>query len=180
MRRLIFLSVLTITVCVANYGIAFDNHRQGFIIGGLGGVAYNILQYEHDGEDESYRGLGYQIDLRIGGGTQNNKFMFYSWVKINFSYPWLLYTGAIGLSYYLKPDAPSLYFNIGVGISGVAVPILMGPGVIAGIGYEFFPHMSFETGIYYVGPKIYEVLFNTGEYDFNSLAMSLSIVVIAY
>ena len=38
MRKMIFALVLLLFLCVASYGLAFDNQRKGFIIGGLGGV----------------------------------------------------------------------------------------------------------------------------------------------
>ena len=48
MRRILFISAVILFICVSSFGMAFDNHRRGFIIGGIGGVALNIWNQSID------------------------------------------------------------------------------------------------------------------------------------
>ena len=43
MKRVLFISALVLFICVSSLSMAFDNHRRGFIIGGLGGIALGAL-----------------------------------------------------------------------------------------------------------------------------------------
>ncbi len=83
MRRIIFISALLLFLCVSSFGMAFDNHRQGFIIGGLGGIA--VVTWKDDGIYETAYGtnIALYFDLRIGGGFKGDKFMLYSWSVCN-------------------------------------------------------------------------------------------------
>jgi hypothetical protein len=59
----------------------------------------------------------------------------------------------LGVSRYLKEEAPSLYFSGGIAFSVIADPLrndilhaalAPGPGLTASVGYEFAPHLSTE------------------------------------
>jgi hypothetical protein len=182
MRRILFIPVLLLFLCVSKFGMAFDNHRRGFIIGGGGGISYNVFHYVDDDietDDESISSTLYHLDFRIGSGENNDKLMAYYWLRPYM--PPIYIIQMFGVSFYLKQHAPSLYFNAGAGIAGI---IIVGPGFIGGIGYEFGPHWSMELGIIYVGPKVISPLYLFGDtsavYDLSSLAIRLSLIGIAY
>jgi len=88
MRRILFISALLLFLCVSSFGMAFDNHRQGFIIGGLGGIAVTTWnEFELRGEDDVKvnNGTNFAIhaDFRIGGGFKGDKVMLYWWTVVN-------------------------------------------------------------------------------------------------
>ncbi len=196
MRRILFISMLLLFLCVSSFGMAFDNQRQGFIIGGLGGIA--VVTWKDDGVwvngykfDAYGTNIALHIDFRVGGGFKGDKFMLYFWSVCNWfsienyydpddpDYPedQLIINGigGLGVSYYFKPTSPSLYINAGIGIAMWSA-IQPGVGAMGGIGYEFFRHLSVECGVMWcngmrelIGPSVVE-----------SLAISLSIIVICY
>ena len=192
-RTLIF--TLLLFLCVSSFGIAeiaYDNHRQGFIIGGLGGIAANAWkELRNDVTYADGTNIALHIDLRIGGGFKGDKFMLYYWDVMNWLTPIFIagdttdftisgITG-IGVSYYFKPTSPSLYINAGTGISmwyRYIDGIIFGPGFMGGIGYEFARHWSVECGVMW-GHPIWGYPFEA-EYKINSLSISLSIIGIAY
>jgi hypothetical protein len=168
--------------------MAFDNHRRGFIIGGLGGIAVNTWN-EFDGDDTGVliaegSNIALHIDFRIGGGFKGDKFMFYFWEAMNWHtpisiagdsyYTYLTISGVtgIGASYYFKPTSPSVYINAGIGMS---MRNIIATWVIGGIGYEFTRHWSVEC----------DVMWGNGTQFINLnyvhfLPISLSIIGIAY
>jgi hypothetical protein len=107
MKKLIlFISVLLLFFCVSSLGmaeVAFDNHRQGFIIGGLGGVAVNTYKDRFGGADEDGANIALHTDLRIGGGFKGDKFMLYYWDVTNWFLP-----------------IPTLFYPTISGITGLA------------------------------------------------------------
>ncbi len=192
MRRILFISMLLLFLCVSSFGIAeiaFDNHRQGFIIGGLGGIAVNTwVEYEYYEPDyvkvADGTNIALHIDLRIGGGFKGDKFLLYNWFVMNlfgganyvdkllnryltFNFIW-----GPGVSYYFKPTSPSLYISAGIGF-GTWGFWTTGAGATVGIGYEFIRHWSVECGVMYGYTGI-----NYTRVDY--LAISLSIIGIAY
>ena len=185
MKNVLFISALLLFLCVSSFGIAFDNQRRGFIIGGIGGIAGNTW-HEQDGTSDT--DFAIHTDFRIGGGFKGDKWMLYYWNVAN----WyniddpggndLTVNGItmIGASYYLKPTSPSLYFNAGIGASGwsrrwnqSSRDNHTGFGAMGGIGYEFRRHWSVEAGIMW-GQS------STSDGKPNFLACTLSIIGIAY
>ncbi len=196
MRRLLFISALLLFLCVSSFGMAFDNHRQGFIIGGLGGIAldtWNVLEEVDDYERKVDHGdkISLHVDFRIGGGFKGDKFMLYEWFVVDllvgetydydykeYSYLTIIFFGGPGVSYYFKPTSPSLYINAGIGIAMWSAPTSHQPGVgaMGGIGYEFTRHFSVEFGVMWCKGMI--ALMDPSNVD--SLAISLSIIAIDY
>ncbi len=193
MRRILFISALLLFLCVSSFGMAFDNHRGGFIIGGLGGIAVNtwkddelwIKGYKIDAYETN---IALHIDVRIGGGFKGDKFMLYFWGIGNWfrienyydpadpddpkDYSIINGIGGLGVSYYFKPTSPSLYINAGIGYSMWHISNV-GYGAMGGIGYEFTRHWSVECGVMYG----YTGIFYT---RMEFLAITLSIIGIAY
>ena len=187
MRRILFITMFLLFLCVSSIGMAFDNHRQGFIIGGLGGIAVNY--WKADTTDGT--SIAGHIDFRIGGGLKGDKFMLYFWSAGNYfnieNYREpeedvvILYgIGGFGVSYYFKPTSPSLYINAGIGTSMWADPFTRGLGVMGGIGYEFARHWSLECGV--MGSIMQDTFGGRGVNGpyYNSFALTLSIIYIAY
>jgi hypothetical protein len=205
MKKVIFfIFALLLFLCVSSFGMAFNNHRRGFIIGGLGGVSLNIgneVKYNLGTErDEVQQSYGVYVtlhtDFRIGGGFKGDKLMLYFWNVGN----WWRKDGVItirritgsGMSYYFKPTSPSLYVNAGIGwawgfnneyysqtLHDETVSTWWNVGFMGGFGYEFAPHWSFEVGFMYANPPNYENEWGT-EIRTNAFTVSLSIIGIAY
>ena len=62
--------------------------------------------------------------------------------------------GGVGISYYLRPTLPSLYFTGTLGYASFGTPFddydtEYGVGGAAGIGYEFAPHWTVEAIVVY-------------------------------
>ncbi len=194
MRRILFISALHLFLCVSSFGMAFDNHREGFIIGGCSGIA--VVTWKDDGVYETYEtvygtNIALHIDFRIGGGFKGDKFMLYFWGIGNWfrienyedpadpddpkDYSKINGIGGLGVSYYFKPTSPSLYINAGIGI---AMWYIFQPGVgaMGGIGYEFTRHLSVEFGVMWCN----DMVDFWGPSNVASLAISLSIIGIAY
>ncbi|HUV06692.1 MAG TPA: hypothetical protein VMX75_03115 [Spirochaetia bacterium] len=189
---------LVFLLCVLNMAMAFDNKRSGFIIGGLGGVALVNWNQSIDGiQSESMNDFAVHLDLRLGGGFQGDKFMLYYWQMMNFlsMTNWLgidvamiSSNGGAGLTYYFLPTSPSFYVNAGVGASIWAAAsddpsdYWYGLGLMGGVGYEFSRHWSMELGIMWGNPSIEAIdfSFNSHKLQTNALAVSLSLIGIAY
>ena len=190
-RTLIF--TLLLFLCVSSFGIAeiaYDNHRQGFIIGGLGGIAVNPWTvFEPDDPYDVKRvdngtNIGLHIDFRIGGGFKGDKFKLYFWGVGNWfiietydPYPLEIYLpisgiAGLGVSYYFKTTSPSLYINAGIGYSIWHISNV-GYGAMGGIGYEFTRHWSVECGV------MWGIAWELSS-QVNFLAITLGIIGIAY
>ncbi len=192
MRRILFISALFLFLCVSSFVMAFDNHRYGFIIGGLGGIAVTTWDGFNDNEVIIAEGANITLhfNLRIGGGYKGDKFMLYHWFVVdllvgenlvgeNYDYSSkadrdlaISFITGPGVSYYFKPTSPSLYICSGIGFgnwNGVA----FGVGAMGGIGYEFTRHWSVECGVIWSKNVFFDFMV-------NSLAISLSIIGIAY
>ena len=161
---------------VSSFGMAavnqlFDNHRRGFIIGGLGGIAVNTWdEYKESDPDDvkvnNGASLAIHADFRFGVGL-GDKFMIYYWTVVNsfggqdYDYKsepsFLTFTFLMGpgVSYYFKPTSPSLYINAGIGghLWDLALPSI-GYGVMGGIRYEFTQYWSMECGVMWGGPQV--------------------------
>jgi hypothetical protein len=92
--------------------------------------------------------------------------------------------GGIGATYFFKPKSPSLFVNLGVGLSTRSYPFWgtdpwVGLGFSGGIGYEFSPNWSTELTFFWAAPKG-----DTDEeplkYENNSIALGLTINVLGY
>ena len=193
MRRIIFIVLLVLFMGATSLGMAFDNQRRGFIIGGLGGVAFNFWNQSIDStKSDTETDFAVHTDFRIGGGFKGEKLMLYYWNIVNWfgmdnvlGEKVIITSGitGLGLSYYFKPTSPSLYMNGGVGVSIWAAPFeadteaWYGFGFMGGLGYEFSPHWSVECGVMWGNPNKTEMGY---KFQTNALAITLSIIGIAY
>jgi hypothetical protein len=142
------------------------NKRDGFIFGAGVGVSWLTWNQRIENvfpEPISYRANAFPLntDIRIGVGFNKNTAMLYYWNKLN----WLLVEdvdgnaltwngiNGVGLSYYFKPKAPSMYVNGGFGLSFWRVSPFFGDewgqggGVVIGVGYEIERHHNLEVAL---------------------------------
>ena len=193
MKRILFTFAFFTFLCISSFSLAFDNHRQGFIIGGIGGIAVdNWREQENPAIEEVYwteTNFAIHTDFRIGGGFKGDKLMLYYWNIVNwftikdpgFSDLTINGISGIGVSYYFKPTSRSLYINAGIGSSSWIRGITdvftadssFGLGLMGGVGYEFARHWSAELGVMYGRAS-------TSDGKPNFIAGTLSIIGIAY
>jgi hypothetical protein len=190
-KAILYLSALLLFLCVSSFGLAFDDQRRGFILGGIFGTGLvTWTEFRDDVEYNNGTDIAIHTGFRIGGGFKGDRVMLYYLYDFtffnkeynhsgNFDRQTIGFTG-LGVSYYFKPTSPSLYINAGIGVSlwfkqFETYPIpYPGPGAMGGIGYEFARHWSVECGVMWgrISPGL--------EDRWNLLAFSLSIVGIAY
>ena len=150
-RRLLLLSITFVGISLALFASnahSFDGNREGFVFGF--GAGLGILT--SPGLDHSNQ-TGVQTDLTIGVGLSDNVEFHYTGKQFWYSEGGEFFSLAnpmIGLTYYLKPQAPSGFLSASAGPSiGVAFwegggGLLAGPGFHVGVGYEFSPHWNIK------------------------------------
>lgn len=147
----------------ATPALAFDDSREGFILG-LGAGLHSITNdYTNNGVStltESKSGL--ITSFKIGGGITNQFALYYvrnaSWFTKQITTGsttkeahGVVGIGGIGATYYFEPTAPSGYMLAAIGGSDYAFPLesnvttQTGGGILLGGGYEFSPHVMFEV-----------------------------------
>ena len=179
---------------ITTTGFAYDHKRQGFIIGG--GVGAGITSYT---ETHNYYGEQFTLPRKteisavtnflIGYGASNNLLLYYT-NKVSWFSAWdniaaFGLTG-LGLTYYLKPKAPSPLLNAGLGFSSFLCPFESGwgsspwgLGFSLGAGYELSPHWSIDVDLIMGWPS------NGGDvidvsHTYNVLSVQIGISGIAY
>lgn len=160
-----FVKSLTVAAIVlsANSAFAFDDNREGFILG-LGAGLHTIKNdYSLNGNSyltESKSGLA--TSLKMGGGITNQFALYFVRNASWFSTPVtngsttkdahaVVGISGIGANYYFEPAAPSGYMLAAVGGSDYAFPFessittKKGGAFMLGGGYEFDKHVMFEV-----------------------------------
>jgi hypothetical protein len=151
MHALCILALLGALMALPGESAAFDGNRKGFLLDlGLGG-GYQSTSQEWDilGEtletDDSLGGLA--LNFKIGYGFNNRLLLTYTSNGVSGSakdaagdsYTSTFSVGGIGLTYFLKDSAPSLFFDTTLGLSSWdnGEGGLSGGGLSVGAGYEF-------------------------------------------
>ncbi len=144
---------------------AFDDNREGFILGF--GVGFHNLKenYTSSGSNVSSRSEGgLATSFKIGGGITDQFALYYVRNASWFSAPYFdgvttrdaAYTiglSGIGASYFLAPSAPSGYFLAAIGAGDIATPFEKnskadtGSAFMFGGGYEFQKNLMLEGTI---------------------------------
>lgn len=198
-RGLVALFLVAAIVAGATSASALDGTRKGFILGFGIGPSVTSWSFEvtasagpfsdsFESDKESNFGLG--TDFKIGGGITEKFLLYYVNRVAWFSYDWTLLddtgfsdivetvtfaygVGLLGASYYLQPEAPSLYFTGMIGLSTWDAPFEDGWGdawfggaVGVGLGYEFAKHWYVEGSINGGNPSV--------DYDFFIFNTELS------
>jgi hypothetical protein len=187
MKKVIFfISTSLLFLCVLSPGIAFDNHRKGFIIGGLGGVGLTNWEELNNGvKVDAGSDLLVHIDFRGGAGF-GDRVMLYSWLAMNLAEHFSAFVG-YAMSIYFNDTSPSPYISFGIGEAigwrGGLLSNETGFGFMAGIGYEFAPHWSTEINIMSgksSADQFCLFCFDPIILEANFFTISLSIIGIAY
>lgn len=175
--------VLVLSGVSSSYGqetASEQTGRRGFIIGFGVGPGYSHVKqtiefgyYEFSGSIDK---AAVNTDFKIGLAVNRQTLVYWSsrvaWFADEIGSLYYNYSsgsyymvsedatfasgvGGIGVSYYLRPSLPSLYFTGTLGYSSFGTPFNdnydteYGVGGAAGIGYEFAPHWTFEAIIVY-------------------------------
>lgn len=138
---MLFLCVLILLSACAH---AWDGKRKGVVFGGSIGAATmpEFLKYDYS----SYRIIQVGTELSFGYAPTDQLQFNYAGRSLWFPVWAIVSSPALAVTYYLKPEAPSVYFTAGGGLSMIAVgPFLatseLGANAFGGVGYEFYPGM---------------------------------------
>lgn len=145
----------------ATPALAFDDNRQGFILG-LGIGLHNInSDFSVNGtKTGSQSEGGIATSFKIGGGVTDQLALYYvrnaSWFKAPYGTPareitYMIGLSGLGASYFLQPAAPSGYFLVAVGVGDISAPSESnirddtGSAFMFGGGYEFSKNLLLEA-----------------------------------
>jgi len=161
MKNIICFLVLIVLANV-QVAYAFDDNRQGFLIG-LGVGYHNIdIDFKYNGSNiASQSENGIATSFKIGGGFTNQFLLYYvrnsSWYNApyydGFTTSDITYTiglTGIGATYYLSPTSPSVYFLGAIGAGDISAPFESGAkpdtgsAFMIGGGYEASKHIQYE------------------------------------
>jgi len=180
---------------------AFDGQRKGFLLGiGLGPgftsfaqeVAVSYLGFHKSVKSDRETKVGLITDFKIGYAPDNIWAIYYtskvSWFGMTNAFGKDVTVsnglGAVAVSYWFKPQAPSPFIAGGLGYSTWALPFednppdtWVGVGLFAGGGYEFSKHVSIEGYLSWGKPKHEEFGIEASS---NALSFMLTINALAY
>ena len=173
MRRIFVSTLLLLFVSgFITHCYGFDGKRGGFLLGGGIGPGYTsftqtieYLGFEETSDRENK--LSVITNFMLGGGVSDNMLVYYvnrvSWFSIEnvFMENVIIIAGmsGLGLTYYFSPKAPSGLIKGAFGLSTWAAPFeegseyWLGIGFMFGLGYEFSPHWSIETDVFFGSPS---------------------------
>jgi len=194
--------ILCFVLTMAVNGFAFDKERKGFILGfGLGpgfssySQSIDSVSVGIDSEDLSKVAL--LTNFKIGYAP-TNQIMVYWMSKVNwFGREDTVQTttstreetitaangvGGLGITYFFRPKAPSLYLTAGGGFAVRSEPFRgtdswMSLGLAGAIGWEFKPNWGLELSAIWGEPTHEDAPY---EYQANFLGVGLSINVLGY
>ena len=168
LMSVVIIGVLCLTVMHAN---AFDGGRKGFQVGGGIGVGSAKV------DDDSYTGLA--STFKLGGGITDQISLHYCNRVVFFKDDgvedwWALGLSSLALTYYLTPDAPSLYLTGEAGVTSLIdltehESFESAFGFSVGVGYEFASHYAIEAN-YMAG----QVEISGKDEDVSSITLSLT------
>lgn len=193
---LIIFILLFLTVTVS----AFDGKRKGFILGGGIGPGFTSFTQELSFWDPFF---GYtkiksdrenkaalMTDFKIGYAPTDFWEIYYtskvSWFgleSVSGDVTIANGLGALGATYYFKPEAPSLFVAGGIGISTWSAPFESGSdtwigfGLFAGAGYEFARHFNVELDLLWGKPGDSEFGIDVST---NALSVRVTVNALAY
>jgi hypothetical protein len=165
MRRfppILSLFVIALTMVPTGDAGAFDGSRRGFVLGlgaGWGQAEQTLSGALGDMSFEaSSKYSGVATDFRIGGGLSEQWLLYWTSQQVFFSSGNTHFSqgiGAVGATWYSRPEAPALLLEGGVGVGGLADleggGSDTGFGILLGAGYEFARHWQLEATWFYAG-----------------------------
>jgi hypothetical protein len=180
---------------------AFDGQRRGFIIGIGAGISRTSFTqdatFDYRGHRKTVRSdrehkEGAATDFKIGYAWDNSWAVYYtskvSWFNIQNALGNEVTIanglGAVAVTHWLKPQAPSGFVAGGLGYSTWSLPFedhapdtWFGPGLFVGGGYEFARHWSWEGYLAWGRPKDTE---SGIEFSAKTFSIMLSVNVLGY
>ncbi|MFA6903756.1 MAG: hypothetical protein WC236_11815 [Gallionellaceae bacterium] len=158
-------AVLAATLMSGTTAFAFDDNREGFILGlGLG---IHSLKNDYSLNGASYlteSKSGLATSFKIGAGITNQFALYFvrnaSWFNTTYAsreVHAVAGISGIGATYFLEPAAPSVYVLGAVGGGDYAIPLestfttRTGGAVMLGGGYEFDKNVMFEITLLAAG-----------------------------
>ncbi len=126
---------------------AFDGERKGFLLNLGAGFGQTFSS------SGSYNTTGFVTDFKIGGGPSNKVQVYYTNRVLWYSYDFTTTTfakgmSAAGVSYFLKPQSPSLFFSGALGLAAINTSSGRssdpGFGFTLGVGFELASHFIWE------------------------------------
>lgn len=178
---------------------AFDGQRGGFMLGGGVGasfVSYDLKVFVFDEginigrpveRREKDSKFGFATDFRIGGGINDNLIVMYANRTAFFdaltesgeTLTIAASTGGPGFMYFQRELPPSLYYLGVIGLCTWWAPsqnidtTWSGFGLMGGVGYEFYKHVTAEFTISYNKP-------GTEQNEVSAWSFLLTVAGIAY
>ena len=170
---------------------AFDGSRKGFILGI--GVGPSVTSFTQDltglGQDLSSdreNEFGLATDFKLGYAPNEQLQIYWaskvSWFALDNALGETVTVanglGGAGVSWYLVPQSPSVYFTGAIGFSSWAVPFEEGAttsygfGIAGGAGYEFAKHWSVEGLVGFGNPSDTE-----GDLELTTKALSARVTI---
>ena len=161
LKSVTFVAIL----CSTTPALAFDDNRQGFILGLGAGLHSLDIDFIFNGSTiKSQSKSGLATSFKIGGGITNQFALYYvrnaSWYSApffnGFTTQDITYTiglSGLGASFYLSPSAPSGYFLAAFGIGDLSAPLEgdvspdTGSAFMFGGGYEINKHLMLEATV---------------------------------
>ena len=180
-------------------GYAFDKVRKGFILGFGLGPGYDTYTETRDSSgtevgsfDDSKISLF--TDFKIGYAPSNQLMVYWmskgAWFGVDSTIiddevdevSILGGVGGLGLTYFLQPEAPSLFITAGVGFSTWSLPFegtdpYTGLGIAGALGYEFSTNWTLEASVLWGKPKKDLDMY---ENSVDNMAFGLTINVLGY
>ena len=146
---------------------AFNNQRKGFVLGaGLGAAGTTFSQeLKENGtlaeETDSETKPSVLSDFKIGFGPSDQMLIYYfshvTWFSIEnvFENDVTIANGVggLGVTYFLRPQAPCWFVEGGIGFASWATPFeensrsMTGFGIWLGAGHEFSRHWMVEVSV---------------------------------
>jgi len=160
--RIIKLLLLSLIVLSNSPAFAFDNNRQGFILGfgaGFHTIDIDVIYNGYKLGSDSNSGIA--TSFKIGAGLTDQFALYYvrnaSWYSAPYSDGFttkdITYTMGImglGATYFLSPSAPSGYLLGAIGAGDLSAPFESGissdtgSAFMLGAGYELNSHFMVE------------------------------------
>jgi len=185
-HRILFITAIIFLTIGAMQASAFDGQRKGFMLNLGIGFGQGALKASAMGTSVTADAMGFATDFKIGAGTSNQFQIYYTNRALWFS-PEIgegenkisgnLYNGmsAAGVTYFLEPQAPSVFFSgaLGIGVTNDqdADYPMDGFGFTAGVGFEFTRNFVAELTYMHAGVS--------GDHDIDGVDTSISNLMIA-
>ena len=199
-HRLVLTALIAVFILgFAAPGFAFDKVIKGFILGFGLGPGYSSYTETRDSSGTEVKKfddskIAFFSDFKIGYAPSNQLMVYWmskgAWFGVDSSIvdddvdeaTILGGVGGLGATYFLNPEAPSLYLSAGVGFSSWSLPFegtdpWTGLGFAGAIGYEFSPNWTVEASVLWGKP---DNELEDYKHEVDNMAFGLTINVLGY